>query len=280
MQSVGDDIRKSILPLPSQEPSAVLFNLLGLLIESTQDVTSIQDMMMGKNPGQNQPYSTSREVLEQGLKVFNGIYKRVYRSLTREAELIFLANRKDLDQDMYLQVLESIDPQANPQIDFDPFAISVVPTAEPDMVDQVDAIMKSEGLFAKLAAGMPLNVHEVTRRVLEAQGYEGIEQLMDVQPTPNPEIVLEEQKLAWQKEKEARELNIKYLEARDSALKDRANAIATIKKIEIEQGKADLDGVVAILDKINEERGLVIDEMKVEVDRIKANKPTSSSSSD
>ena len=50
-----DDIRKGIYPMPTKDPSPVLFNLLSLLIEAGQQIISVSDIMLGQNPGQNQP---------------------------------------------------------------------------------------------------------------------------------------------------------------------------------------------------------------------------------
>jgi len=87
-------------------PSMVLFQLLGMLIQSGEKVGTIADIMLGENPGQNQPYSTTSAVLEQGLKVFVGIYKRVYRSLSEEYKTLFYLNSKYLEKDTYENILD------------------------------------------------------------------------------------------------------------------------------------------------------------------------------
>ena len=68
-QSTGDDLRKNVFPLPVREPSGVLFQLLGMIVEAGQSMASTKDIMMGESPGQNQPATTTMAVLEQGLKV-------------------------------------------------------------------------------------------------------------------------------------------------------------------------------------------------------------------
>jgi chaperonin GroES len=271
VHTATDDLRKAIFPMPVREPSKVLFELLALLVESTQDLSSVQDMMMGKNPGQNQPYSTSREVLEQGMKVFNGIYKRVYRGMTRELELLYKNNHYNLSEDVYAGVLG--DPEASARKDFDLNTVRIVPTAEPDMISEQDKMLKAESLIAKRAAGIPLNIGEVTRRVLEAEGHEGIEVLMDVQPQRDPNIVLEEQKLEYQKEKDLRQHRLDYLKIRDAAFKDRALAISTIKKIELEEGKFEMEAIMNDLEAIFKDRELNLTEMELEVKKIAAQKP-------
>ena len=66
VNATGDDLRKGIFPMPVREPSNVLFQLLGMLVDAGKDLSSVQDLMVGRNPGQNQPFSTSQMVMEQG----------------------------------------------------------------------------------------------------------------------------------------------------------------------------------------------------------------------
>ena len=84
VESSGDDLRKSIVPLPVREPSQVLFTLLSLLINYGERIGGSVDILVGQNPGQNTPAETSRTMAEQGMKIFSGIFKRTYRSLRDE----------------------------------------------------------------------------------------------------------------------------------------------------------------------------------------------------
>jgi len=55
----GDDIRKHLLPLPTKEPSDVLFKLLETLVTSGKELASVAEIMVGKMPGQNTPATTT-----------------------------------------------------------------------------------------------------------------------------------------------------------------------------------------------------------------------------
>ena len=81
VETTGDDIRKNVFPLPVREPSQVLFTLLSLLISYGERIGSATEAMVGENPGQNTPAETSRNMIEQGMKIFSGIFKRMHRSL-------------------------------------------------------------------------------------------------------------------------------------------------------------------------------------------------------
>ena len=215
INNTGDDLKKGIFPLPTKEPSATLFQLLGLLIDAGKDLSSVQDLMVGRNPGQNQPYSTSQMVMEQGMKVFNGIYKRLYRSMSSEFKKIYTLNQKYPDVLTYKNVLDmdgqEIDEAEKAfgpegvlkflQADFESSDIDIIPTAEPDMIAEMQKIMRSNSLLEKMAAKLPLNIKEVTKRILEAEGHEDIKSLMEVpKPQPPPDIMLKMAELEHKKQ--------------------------------------------------------------------------------
>ena len=234
VNTTGDDLRKGVFPLPTKEPSMVLFQLLGLLIESGKDLASVQDQMVGRTPGQNTPFSTTQAVMEQGMKVFNGIYKRIYRSMTYEFKKIYALNREFPDVAAYTEVLDMAGMEATEAAqqpsaatgqprgmeavleflgkDFSAKDLDVIPTAEPDMLAEMQKIMRANSLLEKRAQGIPLNVAEVTRRILEAEGHEDIKSLMDMPPPQMPpDIQLDREKFEHQKEVDGMKLKLEQL---------------------------------------------------------------------
>jgi chaperonin GroES len=93
VDSTGDDLRKSILPLPVNEPSGVLFQLLGVLIQYGEKISSATDIMTGVSPGQNTPATTSQITVEQGMMLFSGIFSRMYRSFRHELTIHYKLNQ-------------------------------------------------------------------------------------------------------------------------------------------------------------------------------------------
>ena len=92
VNATGDDLRKQIVPIPAKEPSNVLFQLLGMLVTSGKELASVAEIFTGKMPGQNTPATTTMATIEQGMKVFTAIYKRIYRSLAKEYKKFFDLN--------------------------------------------------------------------------------------------------------------------------------------------------------------------------------------------
>ena len=103
----GSTLRDSLVPLPVSPPSPVLFNLLSLLINYSERVGSVTDAMSGQNPGQNTPAYNMSQMLEQGLQVFNGVFKRVYRSMRNEFRKLYNLNAIYLDEESYFLYQDS-----------------------------------------------------------------------------------------------------------------------------------------------------------------------------
>jgi chaperonin GroES len=128
VDSTGDDLRKNIVPLQVREPSAVLFQLLSLLIEFTNRVSGATEMLSGENPGQNTKVGTTEAMVEQGLKIYGAIFKRVWRGMKEEFKKLYVLNaihmpvRKALGKGLvalredYLGDPNHIVPAADPNI--------------------------------------------------------------------------------------------------------------------------------------------------------------------
>jgi chaperonin GroES len=120
IDSMVEDLQKAVFPLPVREPSAVLFNLLGLLINYTQRIAGATDTISGENPGQNTPAETSRSMVNEGMKIYNAIYKRLWRSMKEEFKKWYVLNGKNLkDRAMRAEYLDDpnlVGPASSPYI--------------------------------------------------------------------------------------------------------------------------------------------------------------------
>lgn len=231
LQTTGEDLRKNIYPLPIKEPSNVLFQLLGMLIQAGERLSSVKDIMVGENPGQNQPYATTVAVLEQGMKVFVGIYKRLYRSLTKEYKALFRLNSLYLDEQIYFNFFDSEKVQQVGSTDYNSDDLAIAPNADPSIVSESHKMMKADSLLQKKMAGLPINTAEVTKRVLLVEGHEDVEALLQPDPPQeDPKITLEKAKLAQEKELRMQEIQVQINTTRFEAFKDLAQAYAHLAK--------------------------------------------------
>ena len=237
----GDDLKKNIFPLPVKEPSNVLFSLLGMVIDSGQRLASVTDMMVGENPGQNQPATTSMAVLEQGLKVFTGIYKRIYRAFGKELKRIYKLNGEFLDGTKYFNVLDKEGVQQIAAQDFNTNDFDVVPAADPSVISDAQKMLKAQALLDKMSMGLPLNPQVVTKKVLEAEGHTEIEQLMNIQPQPDPEMQLKQREQMHQEQQDKINAELEAEKVRAEVMKDMANAILSVSKAESEEAGTQLE---------------------------------------
>lgn len=187
-----DDLKKGIFPLPVREPSDVLFKLLGMLVQSGKELASIAEIFTGKMPGQNTPASTTMATIEQGLKVFTSIYKRVYRSLGKEFEKLFELNLIYLDEGEHQYAYEKdgvmIDETINSQF-YKDAKVKIVPAADPNMVTDTQKLIQLQSMMEMAQFGS-LNTQELTRRGLEIHGIPGIAKLMEM-PPPQPPLEIQ-----------------------------------------------------------------------------------------
>jgi len=180
VNAVGDDLKKQIFPLPVREPSQVLFNLLDLLLKSGKELASVAEIFVGKMPGQNTPATTTMATIEQGMKVFTAVYKRVYRSLTSEFRKIYKLNRTYMNPEQYISVLDMEVQQSDYQGPED----NVIPGADPTAVSSQEKQAKVQALMQILQLGT-LDPMAVTQLYLDAHEIPEAEKYLK-QPSPPP----------------------------------------------------------------------------------------------
>ena len=182
------DLKNGVLPWPVKEPSLVLFQLLGLLIDAGEKISSVSKAMQGQNPGQNQPATTSMAVLEQGLQVFSSIFKRTYRSMTSELRKYVYWNK---------QVREGWEDAPD----------LVMPVADPNVVSPQQRVGKAQALLMRTDARPHFYGHEgqveAERRFLDALQIDGIDALLanPQPPGPPPEAAEAEQQMKLELER-------------------------------------------------------------------------------
>lgn len=210
VNATGDDIKKQIFPLPTKEPSKVLFELLGMLIQSGKELASVAELMTGKLPGQNTPATTTQIANEQGMKVFTAIYKRTWRSLEREFRKLFRLNSI---YDENFEKAQMILDEPISKEDYNRDRYDVCPTADPQAVSTTQKQQKAQMLMEILPMGT-INIMEATKRILEAQEQPNIEALMGGAPgpQPDPKVLAMQEKTKMEREKHQMDMKAKEME--------------------------------------------------------------------
>jgi chaperonin GroES len=204
VNATGDDLKKQIVPLPTKEPSKVLFELMGSLITSGKELASVAEIFVGKMPGQNTPATTTMATIEQGMKVFTAVYKRIYRSLSEEFQKLYRLNSIYLNEQTYVDV---VDMEIGPN-DFNVKNNNVFPGADPTSISQTERLMKAQGLMELMPSGV-LDPVKVVTRILEAQEQPNFQELFipavletGQPPAPPPDPKLQEMQMKGQLEQQ------------------------------------------------------------------------------
>lgn len=206
VNAVGDDLKKQIFPLPVREPSQVLFNLLDLLLKSGKELASVAEIFVGKMPGQNTPATTTMATIEQGMKVFTAVYKRVYRSLTSEFRKIYKLNRVYMNFEEYISVLDEPVPQSDYQGSED----DIIPGADPTAVSSQEKQAKVQALMQLLQLGT-IDPMAVTQLYLEAHEIPEPQKYMR-QPQPQPDPKMEAIKAKAQVDQQKAQIDMQTAE--------------------------------------------------------------------
>jgi chaperonin GroES len=180
-------LKDQVLPHQFPEPSVVLFNLLGMMIDAAKDITAVKDILTGDTDGKVQTATTTLAMIEQGLKVFTAIYKRIYRALKHEFKLLFKLNAAHIDEKEYYTFND--EQEVVQKSDYDLASMDVCPVADPKMVTDMQRSARAQVLMQigqDPALGPLQDPMEVLRRVYDAMGIEEPDKLIKKQQGPSP----------------------------------------------------------------------------------------------
>jgi len=217
----GDDLRKGVFPLPVREPSQVLFQLLGLLIDYGERVGMATDPQVGVSTGQNTPAETSRNMLQEGQRVFSAVYKRTYRALKEEFRKLYKLNSIYLnDTTKYFSLSDRGEAVIN-RDDFHTDGKEIVPAADPNMVSDEQKVQQALMLkgFSEVNPGL-YNKYVVEKLALKALKISDIEAVLPdpagenalPAPAPDKDIIIETMKLEFKKLELQSNLQIKMFD--------------------------------------------------------------------
>jgi chaperonin GroES len=178
VDTTGDDLHKGIVPLPVREPSQVMFTLLNLLINYGERVGGSVDILTGQNPGQNTPAETTRTMAEQGMKIFNGIFKRTYRSLKQEFRKLYRLNQIHITEDAKYVSHADGDGGLVLVTDYEGPVTDVCPTADPAITSDQQRLMQAH-MLAERSTAVPgmYDKYQVEVKFLKAMKIPDIERL-------------------------------------------------------------------------------------------------------
>jgi len=233
VNATGQDLKNGIMPLPTREPSKVLFELMTFLVQSGKELASVAEIFTGKMPGQNTPATTTQASIEQGMKVFTAVYKRIFRSMQAEFRKLYRLNKVYLDPQVMVSVLDGQVQQS----DFQGPEDDIIPAADPAAVSQQEKQAKVEQLGKLLQLGT-LNPMAFTQMYMEAYEIPNPEKLiMQPQQKPDPEAErMKAEAQIKQQESQMRVMNEQgKMKIRAAESQQKMQAEAEKSKIKIQQ---------------------------------------------
>lgn len=249
LNNSGQSLKDNIVALPTKEPSPTLFNLLTLLLSSGKEMSMTVESLMGQNPGQNQPLGTTLQVMQNGLKMLEGIYIRIRTSLAKEVKLIQKLNSKYLDNTKYKNFFPN-DPTASVS-DFQVNPM-IVPSAERSISAKELKRVRADFLMQASQTG-GFRVQEVKKNLLEAYEIPNIERFLlkeeEIPPPPeDPSIVVAKIKA--------------QTDLQTSQVKDETEKM----KLELEAVRIQVEAQIATLKNEVDKYNSQIKEMKARID--------------
>jgi hypothetical protein len=170
-----DDVRKLAMPLPFNQPSSVLFNLLGWLTDAAKGVVTTAEEKIG-DANNNMPVGTAQALIEQGAKVFSSIHARLHRSQAKSLAIISRINHWYLDD---------MDNQSGTEIRVRDFASNndVRPVSDPNIFSETQRLAQNQALLQMASSAPPgmFDVRSVYRRIMNQLKIPAIDEVL-----PNP----------------------------------------------------------------------------------------------
>ena len=175
VEGYGDDIKKSVIPLPFKEPSQVLTQLLGAMTDEGRRLAAITDMQVGDGNTQA-PVGTTIALLEQGTKVMSSIHKRLHNTQKEELKVLSRINA-DYLPDYYPYDVEGISRFVFKK-DFDG-RVDVFPVSDPNIFSTAQRVILAQTQL-QMAQSAPQihDLREAYKRMYEALNIENIDDLI------------------------------------------------------------------------------------------------------
>lgn len=192
----GAMLRDAIVERTLPTVSPVTFQVLDLILGAARDISGAKDVLTGEASNQGQ-VGTTLALIEQGLQVFNAVYKRIFRALKAEFALIYENLAKYGGEEAardYAEVMD--DEKADFATDFNSKDLDIRPVSDPASVTRMQKAARAQFLMS--TAGIPgANPPAILKRVYEAFDVENPEELIipPTPPEPNPKDIAAAEKM-------------------------------------------------------------------------------------
>ena len=179
-----DDIRKLVMSLPYNQPSLVLYQLLGWLTDAAKGVVTTAEEKIADATNQ-MPVGTVLALMESGAKVYSSIHARLHRAMTRLLAILARLNKK------YLSIGEQFTKIGEALATRNDFAepLGVVPVSDPNIYSDAQRFAQAQ-MVLSLAEGVDPKTGQPTATAQLHDLYEAVKRLYEIAKIPNFEKFL------------------------------------------------------------------------------------------
>ena len=169
----GGAIRDSIAFLPYKEPSSVLYQLLGNIVEEGRRIGSVADVQ-GGNLNPQAPVGTTLALMERSMKVMSGVQARLHAALKNELRIL----AKIVKDYMPAEYIYDMEGDFSRQSDFDG-RVDVIPVSDPNASTMAQRVVQYQAAM-QLAQQAPnlYNMGMLHRQMLEVLGIKDADEII------------------------------------------------------------------------------------------------------
>jgi len=179
-----DDVRKLAMPMPFNQPSPVLAQLMDSLYGLAKGVISTSTEQLA-SVGDRTPVGTTMALIEQGSTTYSAIHARLHESQKKALAILHRINGTYLDIDEVIQ--DGADFGLTPDDFKGP--MDVIPVSDPTIFSEAQRFAQSQAIM-QMAQGdaqnpnVPWNQVNVRRRVLKQMRIDNIDDLLPAPKDP------------------------------------------------------------------------------------------------
>jgi hypothetical protein len=219
----GGAIRDAITFIPYKEPSSVLYQLLGNIVDEGRRIGSVADIQVGDINAQA-PVGTTLALMERSMKVMSGVQARLHAALKNELRLLASVIRDYMD-DKYVYEMEGDFSRTK---DFDD-RIDVIPVSDPNAATMSQRVMQYQAAL-QLAQQAPqlYDMGKLHRQMLEVLGIQDASSIIklpeDIKPadpvTENMAMLKQEPVKAFKYQDHEAHIRVHMAAANDPKIKE------------------------------------------------------------
>lgn len=177
----GGAIRDAITFLPYKEPSSVLYQLLGNIVDEARRIGSVADIQVGDINAQA-PVGTTLALMERSMKVMSGVQSRLHAAMHKELRILariihdFMPDEYAYEMDGDFSRVEDFDGR-----------VDVIPVSDPNAATMSQRIMQYQAAL-QLAQQAPqlYDMGKLHRQMLEVLGIQDADDIIklpdDIKP--------------------------------------------------------------------------------------------------